>query len=529
MRGVGRIMVLGLLVLSTTVYGADIEDPADKEFKVKGKHKRLAEEAEFFYSVDDHFMCQRMYGDLQELYPESDIFNFRLGFSLLHLRNREFESIPFLEKAAELKYTPAHYFLAEAYHLQGDFNKAIGSLKDYRSAPDHRLTHARIDKAEDRSLRAKEMLANPNKAYVKKLGTNVNSEFQDYAPNIDPEGNKLFFTSRRPGGTGGYTDVEGSYFEDIYVAQQLAGAWTAATTLKGQINSDGHDANVNLSSSGNRMIIYRTSKNMYTGDLFFSDYTREGWTTPLKFGTSVNTDNYHEPSAALSPDERMMYIASDRPGGFGGKDIYVIRKMPNGEWSQPENMGNKINSPDDEDAPFISVDGQTLFYASTGHTSIGGYDIFRTQKQPNGEWSSPDQLGYPVNTVADDIYFSTTADGKKAYLSSSRDKNMDIYEVDMLYEEEDLVVVKGFVTEEGTDYPISAHVTFIDRNNEESSVTTLTNNQTGKYVIALQPDRRYKMKVESIGHTEYIENMDVEVTKKGEFRVYEQDVLMKRD
>lgn len=522
MREVYKMMIGALLILLMTA----ATWPGDSDVKVKGKHRRMVEEAAFFYSVDDHFMAQRIYADLVDLYPDNEVFNFRLGYSYLHLRNEEQQSIPYLEKSARMGHTPAYFYLAEAYHMEERFEEALTALANYRQRDDHQLSHARIDMAEERSLRAKAMIAAPEKAVVTRLGSNINTDHQEYAPNIDPEGNKLYFTSRRPGGTGDYTDVEGSYFEDIYVAQRLAGAWTASKSIKGPINSDGHDANVNLTSSGNRLIIYRTHKNLFTGDLYYSDIRRDGWTEPIKFGSNINTDKYHEPSAALSPDEREMYIASDRPGGYGGKDLYVLRRLPNGEWSEPQNMGRRVNSPMDEDAPFLSLDGRTLYFASTGHNSIGGYDIFRTSTDALGEWELPEQLGYPINSVSDDIYFSTTADGKKGYLSSSRAKSMDIYEIDMLYEDDDLVVVKGFVTEEVSGLPMSAEVTFADRNGRVNTVRTLTNNQSGRYVVALLPDVKYELRVDALGYERHTENVVVEVSEKGMFRVIERDVTM---
>ena len=496
----------------------------EKEERVKGKHRRLLDEAEFFYSIQDHFMSQKIYFDLVELYPDNEEFNFKLGYSYLHLRNQESKAIPYLELAAKGDYTPAFYFLAEAYHLDEQFDKALEAIEIYRTRPDHTLSHARIDLAEQRTRTAMAMLAHPLNVKVQKLGSNVNSEYQDYAPNIHPEGKFLYFTSRRPGSTGNFTDQEGNYFEDIYICRNVVGSWTAAEPLEGLVNSDGHDANVNFSASGNSLLIYRTHRNLYSGDLYVSSKGKTGWEEPTKLSLAINTDEYHEPSAAFSPDETEIYVVSDRPGGFGGKDIYLLRKLPNGQWSEPENLGREINSAFDEYAPFMSIDGHTLFFSSMGHDAIGGYDVFRSKRKKDADWSSPDHLGYPINTVHDDIYFSVTADGKRGFLSSSREQNMDIYEIDMLFEEEDLVVIKGLVTGRYSGLPVNAKLSFVDVKTGEKFTSVITNTLTGKYVAAVMPDRKYRVIVDAMGFKEYSDKFEVKVNEKGEFKAELKDI-----
>jgi hypothetical protein len=514
------------MLLSFSTYAGTGGD--EKEEKIKGKHRRIVDEAEFFYSIEDHFMSQRIYEDLTELYPENAEFNFRLGFSYLHLRNQERKAVPYLEKAAAAEYTPAFYFLCEAYHMNEEFDKALEALDTYRKSPDHTLSHARIDLAEDRTRTAMKMLSNPLEVNVKKLDANVNTDFQDYAPNIDPEGKFLYFTSRREGSTGNFQDQEGNYFEDIYVSRNVVGAWTQAEPVNGPVNSDGHDANVNFSASGNSLLLYRTHRNLYSGDLYISSRGKTGWDEPVKLPMSINTDEYHEPSAAFSPDEQEIYVVSDRPGGYGGKDIYIIRKLPNGQWSEPENLGREINSAFDEDAPFISLDGHSLFFSSMGHNAIGGFDVFRAKRSADESWGNVDHLGYPINTVHDDIYFSVTADGKRGFLSSSRSNNMDIYEVDMLFEQDDLVVLKGVITDEYSGLPISATVHFMDSKTGEKFTSVITNHLTGKYVAAIIPDKKYRMIVEAMGYQDFSEKVEVKVQEKGEFKAAQKDVYLEK-
>ncbi|NND93266.1 MAG: hypothetical protein HKN45_00255 [Flavobacteriales bacterium] len=498
----------------------------DKEEKIKGKHRRIVEEADFFYGLEDHYMSRELYRELIELYPDNMQFNFRLGYSYLNIRNEEKMAIPYLEVSARNEYTPAFYFLAEAYHLNEQFHKALDALDKYRNRPDKQLTHARIDRVEEKIETAMDMMGYPIEVEIKKLGDHINSDHQDYAPNIDPEGEFLYYTSRRPESTGGFRDPDGNYFEDIFVSKCVSDSWTAAEPLPRPINNDGHDANVNFAPSGNRMIIYRTHKNMISGDLYISDRVREGWSEPQLMGSKVNTPNYNEPSAAFSPDEQEIYIVSDRPGGFGGKDIYVIRKLPTGEWAEPHNLGREINSPFDEDAPFLSLDGQTLYYASMGNGSIGGYDIFRSSKDELGEWDDPHHLGYPINSVYDDIYFSLTADAKRGFLSTSREGNMDIYEVNMLYETEDLVVIKGYVTDGETKEVVKGRISITDRLTGQEMVSVIPNTVTGKYVAAILPDKNYTLHVNAEGYESQEKKVKIQVEEKGEFEVLEMDIQL---
>ena len=522
-----RLYVLLLIITVSTSYIMASGQEGDD--KIKGKHRRLLEEAEFFFGLEDHFMSRELYAELLDYYPENLDFSFKLGYSYLHLRNEEKMAIPYLEVSARNGYTPAYYFLAEAYHLNEQFHKALDALDKYRQKPDKQLTHARIDRTEEKIENAMEMMGYPIEVDIKKLGDHVNSDYQDYAPNIDPSGDFLYFTSRRPESTGGNIDPDGNYFEDIFVSKCIADSWTMAEALPQPLNNDGHDANVNFASSGNRMIIYRTHKNMVSGDLYTSERVREGWSEPELMGSSINTDNYNEPSAAYSPDEQEVYVVSDRPGGFGGKDIYVIRKLPTGEWAEPQNLGRKINSAYDEDAPFLSLDGQSLYFASMGNGSIGGYDIFQSKRTEEGEWSAPDHLGYPINSVYDDIYFSLTADAKRGFLSTSREGNMDIYEVDMLYETDDLVVIKGQVTDSGSDEIVRAQISLIDGETGQKVVSVVPNKITGLFVAAIMPDKNYSLLVEAEGYQRQEQVVSIPVKEKGAFKVLQMDVQLIKD
>lgn len=212
---------------------------------------------------------------------------------------------------------------------------------------------------------------------------------------------------------------------------------------------------------------------------------------------------HHEPSASIAPGGEEIYFTSDRPGGFGGLDIYRIRRLPNGEWSLPLNLGPNVNTAKDEDAPFVHSDGVTLFFSSKGHNTMGGYDIFKavlTDPDMNG-WSTPENMGYPLNTVNDDIYFSLSEDGETGFFSSERVGGLgmqDIYRVEFPGTQLDYIVVRGVVTD-ASDEPMSARIVVSDLAGTEVQGVYNANANTGRYLLVLTPGERYMLNVEAPG------------------------------
>jgi outer membrane protein OmpA-like peptidoglycan-associated protein len=255
-------------------------------------------------------------------------------------------------------------------------------------------------------------------------------------------------------------------------------------------------------------------------------------------GSPINS-KYWEPSVCLSADERTLFFVSDRPGGLGGRDIYMCRRLPNGKWSAPINLGPPINTPYDEDGPFFHPDGKTLFYSSNGPNSMGGFDIFRTELRPDSTWAPPINLGYPINTPGDDIYFVLSASGLHGYYASERDDSYgekDIYLIDFSTlqvaaqpteskEEElnvssepasapvfrpNLTLVTGIIYDSQTQAPLEATITIIDNVRAETLAVLTSNAATGKYLISLPAGKNYGIAVTAPGYAFHSENFIVE-------------------
>jgi hypothetical protein len=268
------------------------------------------------------------------------------------------------------------------------------------------------------------------------------------------------------------------------------------------------------------LIVYRfTSDNMLTaasGDLFISELNGDQWTNAVKLPENINSKGW-EPSACLAKDGRLMFFTSSREGSIGGTDIYMIKKLPNGEWALPTNLGSTINTPYNEDSPYLHPDGKTLYFSSEGHNSMGGYDLFVTEyNEEKNTWSRPKNVGYPLSTAHDDIHFTFSADGKRAFFSTNRSDSYgdkDIYYA-VLEEKEanHVLVVKGFVVDSLSNAPIKAIITVYDQNNSSVVGVYSSNESSGKYIMVLPEGKDFTLTVESENYKlcgDHISTLDI--------------------
>lgn len=383
---------------------------------------------------------------------------------------------------------------------------------------------------------AEKYLEKPLKIEITNLGGTLNSPYPDYAPVISADESVLLFTSRRPGSTGGKTASDGLPYEDIYISEKTSsGTWSAPRNIGPPLNTATHDACIALSADGQTLFLFNSENG---GDIFSSRLKGTKWLAPKNLGSPINSKHW-EPSVCLSADERTLFFVSDRPGGQGARDIYMCRRLPNGKWSQPINLGPPINTPYDEDGPFFHPDGKTLFYSSNGPNSMGGFDIFRTELRSDSTWAPPINLGYPINTPGDEIYFVLSASGLHGYYASERDDSYgekDIYLVDFstLREEPapvaqkptddlqvtsepatvtfrpNLTLVTGTIYDAETQQPLEATITIIDNVKGDTIAVLTSNAATGKYLISLPAGRNYGIAVTAEGYAFHSENFIVE-------------------
>ena len=411
---------------------------------------------------------------LLEMEPDNANFNYRKGIALFRSSEDFRVAIPFFEKAegaatADYKFeshkennAPAEvlYYIGRTHHRDNKLDQAndyyiryINSgAKDEELMAKARLRQKQLDVA-------KRLLVEDDYFIVNNVGKTVNTWTQEYSPVISPDGTALYFTSRRLREDSTNIDfrdpASNLYAEDIYVSyKDNDGNWTTPKMLD-FCKADNNDATVAVSNDGRKIYVY--DGDIGNGDILYSQLEDGMYKDPVPVDIpGLNSDAW-ETHLSFTPDGNTVFFSSNREGGFGGRDIYRIQKI-NGEWGEPENLGETVNTPYEECAPFIAMDNATLYFARDGEESIGGFDIFITVEEADGSWSKPRNLGYPINTAGDDLYYTTTADGLTGVMSSFRNEGYgmkDVYEVyNNMFGVTDVAILKGEIdTSDGSQIP----------------------------------------------------------------------------
>jgi hypothetical protein len=433
--------------------------------------------------------------------------NYKVGLCYINSASEKQKALPYLRKAARdisrnydpdeprMKKAPENtfYYLAQAYHYNYQFDSAIQFFQLYKAMLGDRdpETTKDIDLRISWANNAKEFLASPVAVNIVNMGDSINGDGPDYSPIISIDENYIIFTSRRFGEKG----IDGQYYEDILISEKKEdGTWTTAHPISPYINTPTNEASISLSADGSILFIYKDETG--GGDIYQSTYMNGAWMSPVPMGGDINT-KYWETHACLSADGNTLYFVSDRPGGYGGRDIYRCVKLPNGAWSKALNLGPTVNTAADEDAPFIHPDQQRLFFSSKGHKSMGGFDIFFTSKNDSGQWVEPINMGYPINTPDDDVFFMTSPDGKRAYFSSVREGGYGEKDIYMASLEKpvdvDLTLLKGRIyNADGS--PLTQKIDIIVTNSLSGDLNgNYKPNKNGSFTIILQPGNTYQI------------------------------------
>ena len=490
--------------------------------------------------MEEKFFNQaaEIWNELVQQQPENANLNWKLGYSYANSYNQKAKALPYLEKAAALRtekyggfntagYDPfdpketncpaeVDYWLGRAYHLKGDFDKADAQYTKFKNAAgDKNDLYQSAVRGLEQTANARALMKDPKPYMVSNVGPVINGDHPDFSPVVSVDGNAMFYTSRRIRPDSSNLDIidelAGLPFEAIFVSyKDRAGNWQAPELLN--INTLGHLATINVSADGQTLLMYRDDGG--DGNIYESKLVGELWSDPVLVGSDVNTKAW-ETHAALTADGSTLYFVSDRKGGTGGRDIYRVTKLPTGEWSKAQSLGSPINTIYDDDAPFIHPNGRDLYFASKGHNSMGGFDIFKSELKDDGTWSAPENIGYPLNTVDDDVFFVTTADGRRGYFSSDKIGGYgekDIYFVDLPadMEAEGLTVLKGFIVPPpGQTLPPSTVLYVTDKATGEVK-TYKPRLRDGVYVVILPPCKEYNLDYRVDDKTIHTEDVFVE-------------------
>lgn len=499
----------------------------------------LNEDAEFYVETEDYERAYEAYGKLEKKDPKNAYYKYQKGICSMHLPDKKQEAIYLFEKAYELEPNEPGILLnlGKAYHLNYRFDDAEKYFKQYLATNPEDESHKKdAERLIQNSEAGKRMTQTMLEADIRNIGPPVNTNEQEYSPVLTADESIMLFTYRGKKSTGGLMNGKfkpdpehGIYYEDIFMATRKPdSSWSEPFGVP-ELNSKQFDASIAISPDGQTLFIYRSTE-QDSGDIYVSQELNGSWSPPERLKGDINT-KYYEGGCSITADGKHLYFTSERPGGQGGRDIYLAEKQEDGSWRNVKNLGPTINTPYDEDSPFIHADGITLFFSSKGHNSIGDFDIFYTIKKDNN-WIDPINMGYPLNTTDDDRYYVINAKGDRGYFSSNRithggNGTQDIFTVTpgILGEKPVLAMVLGYVY--GNDKPMAAQIEIKKKSSGETIGPFMSNAKTGKYLVALTPGENYTFHVRAAGYPEITEDLDV--AKLNKFVEIRKDFHMTKD
>ncbi len=402
-----------------------------------------------------------------------------------------------------------NFDLAQLYLRNEQLDKALETFTLYKSLTKaDKKAQADADRGIEMCHNAVALMSVPRDIKVHNFPGSVNSAYTEYNPVVSADESVMAYTVLVP--NKGRTRSGDKFIEEIYISYNKSGNWTEPKVVP--IASEYNVGTAGISPDGQKMLVFIGGIDD-EGSLFQISKNGDEWSKPTLITPTVNS-RFLESTASITPDGKVVYFASNRQGGKGGLDIWKTEMKPDKTWGAPVNMGPEINTADDEDAPFIHPDQSTLFFTSNGHSTMGGRDVFQT-KLINGKWTKPENMGYPVNTTANDNYFTLTADGKRAYFSSDRkggQGGQDIYYLDMPPNATGipLTMIKGRILNGETGKPIPTKMYLVDVDTKKNMEFVYNPDpETGDYLIILPPSKNYDIIIESEGFLPYTLNVNI--------------------
>ncbi len=433
--------------------------------------------------------------------------NTKIGLCYLHVNEDKTKAIPYLEFA----YKKGGYddelllYLGMAYMYAYKFDEAIKYFNDYKGkvkAKNQEIVNHYIKNCES----AKLIIKNPVNVTFENLGKDINSKYPDYQPFVTKDQGTLYFTSGRETNSKKIQSSQGYFTSDIYFSKVKEGEWMKAKGIGNMINTAEDEQCVYVTPDGKNMIISIDNEIVF-GDLFISStLDNKQFSKPVPFNRPVNSEGL-ELEGCISEDANMMIISSKRDEGLGETDLYMVKKLPNGNWGLPINLGPNINTPYKEAFPRFDEKNNILYFSSEGHDNMGGFDIFKSQFNSETQtFEKAVNMGYPINTPEDNMQFSVAGNKRDGYISAWRKEgigDLDIYKLIFNDIEIRISVIKGIVTvKDSLNQEIDAMVSIFNKKTNKKVEAKNANKKSGKYVFAVEPGK-YLLTVSSPNFQDY--------------------------
>lgn len=511
--------------------------------------KALESAGDKSYSKKKYDESINFYKEALQINPDDAQINFKLGIAYLYSDSKS-KAASFIDKAYRLNPNiddRIDYHLGIAFQNTNEYKKAIEHFKSFaKRNPDvSNITDMRIAEC----LVADSLTQYELNVTIENIGPLVNSPQDEYSPIISADGNILIFTSNR-----GEPDRSRHLTEDIYVSHKINGQWTEPKSISANINTAYNDAAASLSPDGKTLFLYYETGG---GDIYYSHFDGSEWTKPEPLNKNINSSHW-ETCASVSPDGKKLYFASNRPGGFGKLDIYVSTLDSKGQWGSAVNLGPIVNSPENDDSPYIHYDQTTLYFSSDGHPKFGNSDIYFTELK-NGKWHKPENIGYPINSWEYDGFFSMATDKKTGYYATVKEGGIggiDIYVVKFyqpkykpkpelvtkiakrtpqkqdfvdsslqeLKEQKAVTILRGRIIDEITAEPLEASITLVDNETRKILSKISSDPLTGSFELIIPHGGNYGVASERAGYL--FNSMNFNLPKFAKYQEVDTHIIM---
>jgi outer membrane protein OmpA-like peptidoglycan-associated protein/tetratricopeptide (TPR) repeat protein len=459
-----------------------------------------------FYENENYRASIPFYEQVLAKEPDNALALFRCGISYMSFDKEK--ASDYIYKAQRLKpkvSKDVEYWLGRVDHINYNFDDAITHYQSYATT----LKKKNDPRKEEVALRiqhsknAKVQFNNPKDIFVKNLGPVINTIASEHSPVISADDKLLLYTSRGSNVTAADSKkgiaADGEYYEDIFEAKRIGDdQWDTPRSLSGVLNGKGHDASIQVFDNDTKMLMYRQDED---GDIFYTQKENNEWTEPKKLNKNINTKRFQS-DAFITPDGKTLYFSTSEFSDNNTLDLYYSTRPDGGDWGAPQSLGNTVNTAYDDDSPFLSRDGKTLYFSSRGHDTMGGYDIFKsTWDEGSKRWGKPVNMGYPVNTPDDDTYYRLSPDGSYAYLSSYRIGGYgekDIYTINYIKN----ATIKGrvFALRDSSAVP-GAELVFNSQSADKKAISfrDVTKPDSGTYSVNVLSGRSYQVNISKDG------------------------------